>query len=341
MSNERSVMESAFRYHVRVRRSLLRIITAIQLTRLTMAFGAVADVWFVILLTKYHDSHSIYAYLPVHDMNLAAALFAGATVAIGLFAYGASLNDILDVRHDTAFSPERPIPAGRIRLGQAIVVTVGALIVAMLGSMAMGKEAGIVAVITAAIVLFYNATGKYIPAVGLTTVGVIHAAHMLIPNYQLEFTLPVWLVMTHSMVIAAIVHRLEDKRPVLSPRSIGASLAGWGALTTLLIWAGARHGEGLWPDSSAALAALYPIMAAVGFVFVAWWKATGVRGKAAAEKLKRYSAMWEGVYGAAWLLALNMPAQAVWLALFSVAGFAAMTAIKEVTGLSDRPVAYR
>jgi hypothetical protein len=207
--------------------------------------------------------------------------------------------------------------------------------------MFMGQDAGIVAVITAAIILFYNATGKYIPAIGLITVGVIHAAHMFIPNHELEFTLPVWLVMTHSIVIAALVHRLEDKRPVLSIRSLSATIIGWILLSMLLLWAGGRHGEGLWPNSSAGLAIAYPIMAAIGFGFVAWWKATGVRGRAAAEKLKRYSAMWEGVYGAAWLLALNMPTQAVWLALFALAGFAAMTMIKEVTGLSDRPVAYR
>src|SRR5258705_285877 len=93
---------------VLVKRLLLRIITAIQLTRLTMAFGAVSDVWFVILLTR---ARSEYNYLEAHSMNLPGALLAGATVAIGLFAYGASLNDVLDVRHDSAFSPERPIPA--------------------------------------------------------------------------------------------------------------------------------------------------------------------------------------------------------------------------------------
>ena len=104
---------------------------AVQLTRLTIAFGAVSDLWFVVLLTRAHDE---YNYLPVFDdMPLPAALFAVAVVAIGLFAYGASLNDVLDVRHDSAFSPDRPIPAGRIRPAQAIVVTVGALIVAVLG----------------------------------------------------------------------------------------------------------------------------------------------------------------------------------------------------------------
>ena len=86
-------------YHARVHRLILRIITAIQLTRLTMAFGAVADVWFVILLTRAHGE---YNYLPVYGMNLPGALLAGATVAIGLFAYGASLNDVLDARHERA-----------------------------------------------------------------------------------------------------------------------------------------------------------------------------------------------------------------------------------------------
>jgi hypothetical protein len=41
------------------------MITAIQLTRLTMAFGAVSDVWFVILLTQ---ARSEYVYMPVHGM---------------------------------------------------------------------------------------------------------------------------------------------------------------------------------------------------------------------------------------------------------------------------------
>jgi hypothetical protein len=324
-----------------VHRSILRIITAIQLTRLTMAFGAVADVWFVVLLTKYHRTHSTYAYLPVHNMNLVAALLAGATVAIGLFAYGASLNDVLDVRHDSAFSPDRPIPAGRIRLGQAIVVTVGAMIVAMLGSIAFGDEAAIVASIAAALILFYNATGKYIPAIGITLVGVIHAAHMLIPNYQLEFTLPVWLVMTHSMVIAALVHRLEEKRPVLSVRSIVATSLAWIGLSAMLLWAGGRRSEGLWPNASSPMVAAYPALAVAGFVFMAWWKATSVGGRAAAEKLKRYGAMWQALYGSAWLLALGMEIQALWIGLLALTGFAAMTMIKEVTGLSDRPVAYR
>lgn len=317
---------------------VLRIITAIQLTRLTMAFGAISDVWFVILLTRARHE---YNYMPVYKMNLPGALLAGATVAIGLFAYGASLNDVLDVRHDSAFSPDRPIPAGRIRLGQAIVVTVGALIVAVLGGLTLGLEAAELTLLTATGILFYNAAGKYIPAVGLTTVGLIHAAHMMIPNYQLEFTLPVWLVMTHSMVIATVVHRLEDKRPRLRTRAIVATIMGWGVWSAALLTASAVHDEGLWPDDVSVWGVLYPVAAVIGFVMVAWWKVTGVRGRAAAEKLKRYGAMWQALYGAAWLAALGLPIQGTWIGVFAIAGFFAMTMIKEVTGLSDRPVAYR
>lgn len=303
-----------------------------------MAFGAVSDVWFVILLTRARGE---YVYLPVFTIGLPWALLAGATVAIGLFAYGASLNDVLDVRHDATFSPDRPIPAGRIRLGQAIVLTVGALIVAMLGAIQMGVGAAGMTLITATGILFYNAAGKFIPAVGLIAVGLIHAVHMMIPNYQLEYTLPVWLVMTHAIVIAAIVYRLEDKRPPLSRRAILAVGVGWLLSSAVLLSWGGRMSQGLWPDDTSAWGLLLPLGAIVAFGFVAWWKATGVAGTAAAEKLKRYGAMWQALYGAAWLMALGYVTQATWLGLFALAGFACMTLIKEVTGYSDRPVTYR
>ena len=132
-------LRPARRYNRGVRRFLLRLVTAIQLTRLTIAFGAVSDIWFVILLTRAGSTSDHLSALgisgpegvpvDVAGLPLTAALVSGAIIAVGLFAYGASLNDVLDARHDATFSPERPIPAGRIKIGQAVVVTVGALIV--------------------------------------------------------------------------------------------------------------------------------------------------------------------------------------------------------------------
>jgi 4-hydroxybenzoate polyprenyltransferase len=315
--------------------------TAIQLTRLTTAFGAISDLWFIILYTKAPRNQGEYTMLAdLQSMPLGLALLASVLVAVGLFAYGASLNDILDVRHDAAFSPDRPLPAGRIRLGQAVVVTIGSLLLALLGSYWLGRRSFLVALLTAAVILFYNAAGKFIPAVGIVTIGLIHAAHMLIANPELTFTLPVWLIFTHVMVIAAMVHALEDKRPRLTRRAVIAIVFGWLTWSAVILGAGIMR-ENFWPAYASPAGILCPLLAATCFIVVSWWKTRRVKGAAAAEKLKRYGAMWQSLYGAAWLLALGMHAEAAFIFVVAVLGFTAMTLIKEVVGLTGRPIAYR
>jgi 4-hydroxybenzoate polyprenyltransferase len=320
-----------------VKALIVKLTTAIRLTRLTMAFGAVSDVWFVILLTR---AFPVYEDVEIYDMPLVVALIAGAVVATGLFAYGASLNDVLDVRHDSTFSPDRPIPAGRIKLGQAIVVTVASLLITVVAAAPMGRLALWIMLLVAAAILFYNAAGRFIPAVGLVTIGLIHAAHMVIPNAHLSFTLPVWLVMTHAMGIAAAVHILEDKRPRLGPRSLAGIVVGWLFWSVLVIGYGALRG-GIWPSGTPLWTVIWPATAVAGFLVVSIWKAGAVQGAVAAEKLKRYGAMWQALYGAAWLMALGLEVQAAWLGAVAVAGFGVMTAIKEITGFTGRPVVYR
>jgi 4-hydroxybenzoate polyprenyltransferase len=331
------VPQSLFSYYSAVRALFLKLITAIRLTRLTMAFGAVSDVWFVILLTRADPA---YASVEVSQMPLPIALIAGAVLGTGLFAYGASLNDILDVRHDSTFSPDRPIPAGRIKLGQAIVVTVASLLITVVAAAPMGRLALWIMLLVAAAILFYNAAGRFIPAVGLVTIGLIHAAHMMIPNAHLSFTLPVWLVMTHAMGIGAAVHVLEDKRPRLGPRSIAGIVAGWLFWSALVIGYGVMQ-RGIWPGTVPLWRIVWPIIAIAGFLAVSLWKAGAVRGSAAAEKLKRYGAMWQALYAASWMMALGLEVQAASLGAVAIAGFVVMTVIKEITGLSGRPVVYR
>ena len=327
---------------LRMRPLFVKFLTAVRLTRLTMAFGAVSDVWFVILFTQAQArAQGKYESIPVAQMSPFWALLAGAVVAIGLFAYGAALNDILDVRHDSAFSPHRPIPAGLIKLGQAIVVTVGALIIAVLvAGVWLGTLALWPTLLVAAGVLFYNAAGRYIPAVGVVTIGLIHGVHMLIPNAQLCFLLPVWLIMTHAMGIAAAVHLLEDKRPQMTRRGLAVLGVAWlfwsGVIIAIAVWRG-----GFWPSAKPLWVIGWPAAAVVGFILVARFKTANVSGPAAAEKVKRYGAMWQALYSAAWLMALGLTRQAAFIGVFAIAGFAAMTLIREITGLSGRPIAYR
>lgn len=326
-----------------MRRLLLRVLTAIQLTRLSLAFGAVSDLWFMVLLSRALAARGDDSTAPVVTLPLVVALTSGAVVALGLFAFGASLNDLLDARHDTAFSPDRPIPAGRIRASQAVVVTVGALLAALLAALAFGDGGLLLAALAAAGILFFNAVGKHIPAVGLITIGLIHAATMAVPDIRIAFTLPIWLVVTHAVAVATGVYILEGKRPTLSRRSMVAVAVGYLFWSTIILGTGiARSGlDDLWPRGAAIAGLFWPLLAVASFVVVARRKAEGVSPRVAAEKLRRYGAMWHCLYGAAWLLAMNLHEQATWMGLLALVGFAGMTVIKEVNGLTGRPVGFR
>jgi hypothetical protein len=59
------------------------------------------------------------------------------------------------------------------------------------------------------------------------------------------------------------------------------------------------------------------------------------------EKLRRYGAMWQAVYAAAWLMASGLRAEALGMAVLAVAGLVAMTLLKEINGLSGRPISWR
>jgi hypothetical protein len=134
---------------------------------------------------------------------------------------------------------------------------------------------------------------------------------------------------------------LEDKRPLIDRRAAIVMSIGWTFWSVLILGASAISGEGLWPDDANPAGLVYPAVAMLAFVAVAWWKASRVSGRAAAEKLKRYGAMWQSLYGAAWLLALGLRVEAFWIGLFAVAGFTAMTMIREITGLTGEPIQYR
>jgi hypothetical protein len=51
--------------------------------------------------------------------------------------------------------------------------------------------------------------------------------------------------------------------------------------------------------------------------------------------------MWQAVYAAAWLMASGLRAEALGMAVLAVAGLVAMTLLKEINGLSGRPISWR
>lgn len=305
-----------------------------------MAFGAITDLWLIVILSRSSDE---YHYMPVATMPLAQALVCSAVTAIGLFSFAAALNDLLDAKHDRIFSPNRPIAAGEIGAAQAFSVALASLLLALVGVLSFGFGALFIALLIAGGTLFYNATAKYIPGVGLLTIGVLHAGHMLIPNDQFTFTLPAWLAMTHTTAVATIMHFVQAKRPGLSRRAKWMLILGWLICSAFLIGFGISRTTGsFWPESTPWYGPIFPALAIFAFIPVVLRKIKRAQSPAiAAEKVARYGALWQSLYAAAWLFSWGE----FWWAIVALAvagvGFGAMTLLKELGGSTDQPIAYR
>ena len=318
---------------------LNRLLTALELTRITAGFGAVCDIWFAAVLVQLGWQNQLDAWTPQSIVvNLAASLM----VAIGLFGYGSILNDLLDVRHDRAFSPARPLPAGTIQITQAVIGLVGLLIIAILGAMLLGRDSVFLTLIVAAALMFYNAAGRFIPPVGIVTIGLVYAIHMLIPSYRMPLVLAIWLIMTHVMILALLVHLLEDKRPRISLRGLLGIVAGWAGGSIVVLLARPLSVMPLWPGGVSLRELFWPLFAMSLMVIVGWWKIrTAHNSQRASERLKRYGAAWHAVYAFAWFAALGMWIPAVAFLVFGLFGFVVMTIASEFSGLGPGRLRFR
>lgn len=318
---------------------LNRILTAVKLTRLVAGFGAVCDIWFVAVLVELGWRNQVSDWTPE---GLLVQLGGSLMVAVGLFGYGSILNDLLDVRHDRAFSPERPLAAGDVRITEAVTGLVGLLLIAILGAMLLGTDSVFLTMIVAAALMFYNAAGRFIPPVGIVTVGLVYAVHMLIPGYRMPLFLAIWLIMSHVMILAVLVHLLEDKRPRISPRGFIGILAGWCCWSAAFLLVRPLRGMPLWPEGDSSFDLMWPLGATIIIAIIGWWKIrTAGTGQRASERLKRYGATWHAVYASAWFAALGMWIPAVGFLILGSIGFLVMTLANEISGLGPGRVRYQ
>lgn len=321
-----------------------RFSAVLHLTRITTAFAAVGNVWFVILWTRGMPAEelALAPSSPLLQRSLWEVLGGGALYALGIYVFAMALNDTLDVRRDRALNPDRPLAAGRLSLEWAVWVVALALIAAVLGAAVLGMSAVLVCLLTAMLVMAFDSAAKYVPSVGLVLLGLIYAAHMLAANVSLLFVWPVWLAMTHALVLGAVAHRVSGRRPLLTGPMLAAAGAGWVFWSAALLWLGRRRVSTWWPDWVAWDAAVWVGVLAAVFVVVGWWKCQRAgSGRRAAEKLQRYGALWLTLYAAAWLASADLRAEALILGGLAAVGFAGMTVLREVYSLVEHPVGYR
>ncbi|MEO1128428.1 MAG: hypothetical protein AAFX05_01830 [Planctomycetota bacterium] len=319
-----------------------RLSPVLHLTRMTTAFAAVGNTWFVILWSRAAAMEQDTAPEAVLTLGLPAALGAGALVAVGLYTFAVALNDTLDVRRDRTLHPERPLPSGRMRPESAVTLVAASLVVAALGASVLGIDAVTLCLLTAGAILLFNSAARYVPSVGLVLLGLIYAAHMLIANVQLVFVWPVWLAMTHALIVGAVTHVLGGRRPTLSGRVLVVAAAGWLFWSSVLLWVGMRRAGSFWPESVSLRSAGLIALLVLAFGFLAWWKARAARTPGrAAEKIHRYGSLWLTLYATGWMLGEQLTTEAMILGGLALVGFTGMTTLREVYSLLEFPVGYR
>lgn len=221
---------------------MFRLLALLQLTRAALAFTAIADAWTVLLLRADGERAPRMGLMIVKMLVMAV-------VSFGLYAFGMTLNDLLDARRDRIFAPRRPIPSGRIQPRWAVVTALVLLMSAFLASAFMtplnliGRRPWLpgwheltvadfipysffFALATAALIVFYDATSKYLGGLGLVTLGAIRALHCLIAYPKTPVLFLSMILLSHVIIVSAIAYKLENKRPRLRRRDYVAIFAG-------------------------------------------------------------------------------------------------------------------
>jgi hypothetical protein len=144
-------------------------------------------------------------------------------------------------------------------------------------------------------------------------------------------------------VTSVIGYQLEGKRPQLTGLGFAGILIGWGFWSIVILGIAARRDpmQYFLPGELGLENLIWPALAVIAFIAIAWRKVGPVGGTLGAEKLRRYGAMWHGVYAAAWFAALGLWPACLLMTVFTIVGIASMTLLKELTSTDPGMVGYR
>lgn len=295
-----------------------------ELVRPDFVAAMVSGQWLMVFLAFYIEPEA-RRNPALSSLGFAAALGLSAVVAGGLAVFMLALNDVLDARHDRAFAPTRPIPSGKITQRLALSLAMAGLLSALGASVAFGPVSVEISLATAGAIVFYNVAGRFVPAVGIVTLGLVLGLMMVIPNPRLAFAWPIMLTMTHVIATATLRYFLAGKRPRLTAINGWGICVGW-AFWILVVLALIRVRDGQAIRHHLGLIWIGPALAVTGFSLVAWLMlgptslAPGAR-RATAARFTKLAAAGLIVFEASWLLSAGFLWQAgLVLSLLILAG---------------------
>jgi len=326
-----------------MQRTLERLSPILRLARVTSGFAVVGNAWFTVLWVRVspeEPSHSLFSSRP-----LALLLAAAALNALGLFIFGAAINDILDLRRDRLLRPDRPLASGSARLGTAITLVALTLLGAVVGASAFGTPGVLLTVALAAAILAFNGAARFVPGFGIVAFGLIYAGQMIVPEPGTRFLWPAWTVMTVMSAVHAASHVLARKSPPVSRRAWFVTAVGWSFWTIVAFWLSTTRdepGAGAWPHWVDARAWIGPAGVLAVLATVCWRKARILGpGPRLADKYLRYGTLSLGFCAVGWMGGAGHWREALILGGLALAGYLGMTVLRELYALLENPIGFR
>jgi hypothetical protein len=286
-----------------------KLIRLLGLARLDVLPALVSGQWLMVFLAFWVEPAS-RRNTALDAIGPAWALGCSAVIAGGLGVFMMALNDALDARHDRTFEPGRPIPSGQVTQRAALGFAFTGLLAALGAAVAFGPVSMVLALTAAGAIVFYNVAGRFVPAVGIVTLGLVVGLTVVIPNPRLAFAWPILLVMTHVIAAATLRYFLAGKRPRLTPIQGWLICIGWAFwILVVLVLIGVR-GEDV---THKGLGAVWvgPTLATTGYGLVAWLmlgpsSLTPRARRGTAARFTRLAAMWLILFNASWLMSAGL-----------------------------------
>ncbi len=330
---------------------MFRLLALLQLTRAALAFTAIADAWTILLLRVPGEKAAPMGYLISEMIVLAVASF-------GLYGFGMALNDLLDARRDRIFAPRRPIPSGRIQPRYAVVTALSLLMAALLAATFMttlnlvargapwtGGDfvpwSFLFAFATAALIVFYDATSKYLGGLGLVTLGAIRALHCLIGQPKTPLLFLSMILLTHVIVVSTVAYKLENKRPRLKKRDLLAVAAGVLLGNALAFWYMQQRGALVMANMVMLIG---PAIAALVYGTWALWiiRSKRMSPRQKGERLMLMGLFWLFIYDATMLASNGQYLASLAISLLLLCAVASFFGIRLLSRAMSMPkVGYR
>lgn len=300
-----------------------KLIRLLALTRPDVLVALISGTWLMVFLAFGIEPENRHNPA-LESMGLILGLTSSAVIAGGLGVFMMALNDALDARHDRAFEPGRPIPSGHVTQRAALGLAIAGLLAALGAAITLGPISMVLALAAAGAIAFYNVAGRFVPAVGVITLGLVLGLMMVIPNPKLAFAWPILLTMTHVIAASTLRYFLAAKRPRLTPINGWFICLGWAFWVMVVLVLIRVRSHGL---TYTGLGAIWvgPAIAATAFGLLVWLiigpsSMTPKAQRGTAARFTRLATTWLILFDAGWLLSAGLWWQGLVLLLLIPAG---------------------